>query len=162
MSKDPQRLAFLAVTLYFAGCGTSTEPDTSTTGDSSTGATTSASSGTSETGALRVLGETCDPNKGDDECAEGLFCDFPQCGGDEITYFGFCSPIGCATDDDCATVDGHKQVCRKYEEPGFTASWCLWMCETDAECPDSLVSNLSCGPYGMNEQTCQTPCPQSS
>lgn len=134
---------------------TATEPGSTST--TSTSADTGSS--TSPAGAQRALGETCDPNAGDDECAAGLFCDFPQCGSSELTWFGFCSPIDCVTDDDCATVDGLQQVCDKYEEPGFTASWCRWNCVTDADCPDSLVSNLTCQPYGLNEYTCQAPCP---
>lgn len=137
---------------------TATEPGS--TSATSTSAATGSS--TSLPGAQRALGETCDPNAGDDECAAGLFCDFPQCGSSELTWFGFCSPVDCVTDDDCATVDGLKQVCDKYEEPGFTASWCRWNCVTDADCPNSLVSNLTCQPFGLNQHTCQAPCPEPS
>lgn len=137
---------------------TATEPGST----SATSTSTATGSSTSLPGAQRALGETCDPNAGDDECAAGLFCDFPQCGSSELTWFGFCSPVDCVTDDDCATVDGLKQVCDKYEEPGFTASWCRWNCVTDADCPNSLVSNLTCQPFGLNQHTCQAPCPEPS
>jgi hypothetical protein len=124
------------------GCGNDDDSSTST----SPTITTTTSGGTTYDNPTEFYANFAEPCPIDDfdVCKEGLDCD-RGCNG--IGQIGVCTTKNCQSDGDCATIDGHTQVCQPQAwdaSPDAVYKNCVWLCTDDSECPTSVDAVLVC------------------
>lgn len=132
---------------FILSCHGSDDPS----GSSTTSSTTSSSSSSDGPVVPGGIGAACEVNA---HCKDGLWCEATMC--DHKWAGGYCSQF-CEVDEDCATVDGKPGSCR-FSDGSNTQLACVWVCESDSDCPSSLDVTFSCGGTHQTYKTCERAC----